>query len=377
MFCRACARSVVPLLVVLGGGPVAPAFSAEPPEVPVSRPVERAIEDYVEVTGRTEAAEVVEIRPRVAGVLEKVAFEAGAEVKRGDLLFELDGKAQQAALAKAEARLRLAEARLKQARADAQRAQALARTGTITREELDRAEGGLKEAEALLEVGKAEIELARLELSWTKLASPIDGRIGQPLVSAGNLVWGGDGKSTPLATIVSLEPMFVYLDLDEATLLRVYRAARDQKPPGGKVPMRVGLASENGFPRETVIGFVENRVNPDTGTVRVRGKLENRDRALLPGMFVRGRLSVSNTPRKVLLVNEAAVRKSGRSAYVRMVEENRVWERWVVLGRMEKGLRVVEKGLRPGDWVVVGRRDLELGEVVKPRRTEMPRPPKE
>jgi RND family efflux transporter MFP subunit len=239
-------------------------------------------------TGRLEAVENVLLQPRVGGYLTKVNFQAGALVKKGELLFEIDPRTYKAALDLAHADLAVAEARLKAVEAAWQRAQRLLGTKSISREEYEKINSDRTEAKVALQVVRARVERARLDLDSTQITAPIAGRIGLPLVTAGNLVVGPP-RPTPLANVRSVDPMYVYFDLDERTLLRLRRAGQAKD---GKLPLALGLADEKGFPHKGALDALDNRVDPSTGSVRVRGVLANPRGVLMPGMFARVRLTL-------------------------------------------------------------------------------------
>ncbi len=352
-------------LLLLPAPAVRPLAAAERAEVVVQRPVQRAVTDYETFAGRTEAVESVELRARVSGYLLKVAFKEGARVKKGDLLFEIDPRVYQAALLKAEAEIAAAEARAKLADAEYQRAQQLAKTakGTITPGDLDRYASRRAEARAGVAVARAGIDQARLDLDFTRVRAPIDGRIGRALLTPGNLV---RADTTVLARIVSEDPMYVYFDMDERSLLRYRRLVSDKKVKEDAVPLALGLASDGDYPHKAKLDFVSNTVNPTTGCVRVRGVLANPRRLFVPGMYVKVRMPFGG-PHQALLVPAKAIRAREVSKHVLVLDDkNRVVEHLVVVGQEIDGRRVIEAGLKPGDRVVVGGpRGLKAGDEVK------------
>jgi multidrug efflux system membrane fusion protein len=351
-------------LLVLACGPARTA--EEPPSVPVAQPVCREVTDYEAFTGRLEPVLSVEVRARVTGYLLETPFKEGGEVKKGDLLFAIDPRPYQAELDKAQALLAASEARLKRAEGDFQRAKALLNDKAITPGELDKITAEREEAQAGIRVAKAVLDFAKLNLEFTRVTSPIDGCIGRRLLDPGNLV---KADETVLAKIVSEDPMYVYFDLDERTLLRIRRA---NKMP----PVLLGLVGEEGYPHRGTIDFVNNQVNPTTGSISVRAVLPNpRPRLLSPGMSVRVRLAVSE-PHKVLLVTDRAVlTKLGLIKYVIVVNDKGVVEhRHVTNGALqEDGLRVIAEGLKADEWVAVGGpKGLWPGVTVRPNKVSMP-----
>jgi RND family efflux transporter MFP subunit len=346
---------------------------AEPPGVPVSRPVQREVTDALDFTGRTRAAETVELRARVTGYLEKVLFREGDMVRKGDVLFEIDARPYQAALEQAKANLTLAEAQLKLAESNLRRAEELLKRGNLGKEDYDKAVADRAEAQARVAAARAAVEVAQLNHDWTRARAPISGRIGRRALDVGNLVRADE---TSLGQIVSTGPIHVYFDMDERSYLRYRRA----QPETGKAeqPVLVGLGDEKGFPHQGRLDVIDPTVDAATGTVRVRAVLPNDKNLLVPGLFVRVRLPLGK-PREALLVAEQAVGSAGDKRFVLVVNDKNVVERRPVeLGALHDGLRVVERGLTRDDRVVVrGVGDLRPGVEVKPDLIEMPRPEKE
>jgi RND family efflux transporter MFP subunit len=292
----------------------------------------------------------VDVRARVTGYLLKVAFQEGADVKKGDLLFEIDPRPYRAELDRTEAALTQAEARLKVAEANHKRAAALRAQKALTQEDFDKVSAERTEAEALVQLARANRAIARLNLDWSRVVAPISGRIGRRLVDPGNLV---KADETSLAVLVRLEPIYVYFHIDERTLLRILRL-RERPAPGEKVPVSVALTDEKGFPHAGVMDFADNKVDPATGTLRARAVVANKDRLLRPGMFARVRLAVGK-PYRALLVPAEAVSAEGEGRYVLVVNDKGVIERRpVTLGQQHEGLRVVTAGLKAEDRIIVG-----------------------
>jgi multidrug efflux system membrane fusion protein len=371
--------SCVLLPLACGSARTAEEPVARPLEVPVAQPVARGVTDYEDFTGRTEAATSVELRARVTGYLVKVLFKDGAEVKRGELLFEIDPRPYQAELEKAQAGLTLAEARFQRAEADGKRARALLEKKAIGAEDFDKIAAEREEAAAGVRVARAGLDLARLNLDFTRVTSPIDGRIGRRLLDPGNLV---KADETVLAKVVGEDPMYAYFDMGERTLLRIRGAVsggRLKRPPDGAVPVFVGLAGEEGYPHRGSIDFINNQVNPATGTVSVRvvvpnPKLPGGERLLSPGMFVRVRLPVSG-PYQALLVTDRVVMADQGLKYVFVVNDKDAVEyRRVTTGALQgDGLRVIAEGLKADEWVVVGSlKGLRPKMVVRSEKVSMP-----
>jgi RND family efflux transporter MFP subunit len=249
------------------------------------------VADYVDTTGRTEAVSTVELRARVSGYLSRVAFKDGADVKQGEVLFEIDPRPYQAELDRANAAVNLSQARLKQAEAELARIKQLLKTADFAQEEFAKVVSNAEAARAGVTAAKASREVAALNLDFTKVTAPISGRISRRLVDPGNVVKADD---TALARIVSTDPMYVYFEMDERTYLNLRQAMlRDKLRPasGMELPVAIGLANEDGFPRKSKIDYVNNQVNANTGTVRMRAVLPNTDGLLAPGLFARVRVT--------------------------------------------------------------------------------------
>src|SRR5262245_36007843 len=251
---------------------------AAPLAVSVSYPVEREVTDYVDFTGRTAAVDSVEVRARVWGYLDKVNFKEGSFVKKGDVLFEIDPRTYEAALKQAEGNLEAAEARLKRLDADLTRTRDLIVQKAARRADLDKVVGDRGEAAASISALKAAVEQAKLDLGFTKVLAPIDGRVSRYLLTVGNLVQSGQSGGTALTTIVSVDPIYVYIDVDEHTVQYVRKLIREGKAKSARdvdLPIMLGLANDVGYPHRGVLNFVDNQVNPKTGTLRVRGVFRN------------------------------------------------------------------------------------------------------
>ena len=336
--------------------------AAEPPVLPVSQPVQREVTNFVDFTGRTSAVSAVDIRPRVTGYLlpMKNPFTEGSEVTRGDLLFEIDPRPYQAQLHQAEGQVSLYEAQLQLARTNYSRDLPLVRTGAVTPRELDQEKAMVDEAAARISAAKAALDVYQLNLAFTKVYSPIDGMISRAYLSAGNLV---NQDQTLLTTVVSLDPMNVYFDMDEPTLLLVRKGTASGQIKSferGGLPVLMALQGEDGYQHKGTINFVNNQVNPATGSIAVRGIFPNPPlpgdtRLLSPGMFVRVRLPIGQ-PHPALLVVDRAVGSDQGTKFVYVLDkEDKVQYRRVTTGALqEDGLRVVTKGLTPEDRVLVG-----------------------
>lgn len=341
---------------------------AEPPEVTVCHPVAREVTDYDDFTGRVEAMQTVEIRARVGGFLEKISFKEGTTVKRGDVLFEIDSRPYRAELEKAEAEVLRIEARLKRVSADLERLRQLLSKASVAREDVDRAEGDRTEAQAAVVAARAAMSLVRLNLEYTRVTAPIDGRIGRALLDVGNVV---RADTTHLATIASVDRVYVTFSMDERTYLR-----RAQKGPEGKraaLPVAMALANETGWPHQGKLDFVDTAVDAATGTLRTRAGFANSNGLMLPGMFARVRLAAGE-PYKALLIPQDCVGGPQGQAFVFAVTDRGVAEkRPVKVGALHDALWIVTAGLTAEDRVVVGRFDKSwLGKPVNPKLVGVP-----
>ncbi len=358
-----------------GPAPAQPSSAPPAPEVLVSLPVSREVADYVDFPGRIEAVNSIEVRARVTGYLDKVYFQEGAEVKQGDLLFEIDPRPYKAELARTEGNIVQSEGRLRRMEAEHQRATSLLPKGNISREDFDRIAGDRTEARGALAVAKANRDMAELNVGFTQVRAPLSGRISRRYIDPGNLV---KADETPLTTIVSLDPIYAYFDADERTTLRLQRLVRAQKIKWSLkagVPVTLGLADEEGFPRQGTITFADNRLDPDTGTWRLRGQFANTDFALSPGLFVRLRAPIGE-PYPAILVSEQALGTDQGQKFVYVVnDKSQVEYRRVKVGSLHGGLRVITENLKPKEKIVVSglqrvRPDME----VSPTLVEMPGP---
>jgi multidrug efflux system membrane fusion protein len=301
-----------------------------------------------------EAKESVEIRPRVAGYVERFEFTEGQEVRKGQVLFVIDQRLFRAELARAEAELARARASSELARAQAGRAHELLAKRAISPDEADERAAALTQAQAEIKAAEAAVEIAGLNLKFTEVRSPIDGRAGRALVRPGNLVSGGDmvPEATLLTTVVSLDPVYVYFEGDERSYLR-HAAALREVAGEGAAQVRVGLADEVGFPHEGRMDFVDNQLDPATGTIRARAVLANPDRRFTPGLFARVKLLASGSFSAVLLDDKAVLTDQDRAYVYVLGAGDTAQRRDVRLGRTIEGLRIVSEGLAAGDRVIV------------------------
>jgi RND family efflux transporter MFP subunit len=355
----------------------APSSAATP--VLVSYPVERDITDYADFTGRTAAVDSVDVRARVSGYLDKVNFKEGALVKKDDKLFEIDLRQYRAEFERAKGTVAQFDARVRRLERDYQRAKKLIVRSAIGQEEYDRYEGDYREAVASLDVAKANRDLAALNVEYARLTAPVSGRVSRYVVTVGNLIQAGDQNGgTLLTTIVSVDPMYAYFDVDERTVLRIRQLIREGKAKSAgqtKWPVALGLATEQGFPHQGTINFEDNQVNPRTGTLRVRGVFPNKDEALSPGFFARVRVPIGQAHHALLVTDRAIDTDQGEKVLYIVNNNHEVVSRPVRLGALHRGLREIAEGLNGGERVIVnGLQQVRQGVTVEPKLLEMPIP---
>jgi RND family efflux transporter MFP subunit len=345
------------------------------PEVTVAQVIEKPVKDWDEFTGRLQAVETVEIRPRVSGYIDKVAFTEGSQVKSGDLLFVIDPRPYQAEYDRAAADVKRFKTALELARIELGRVQRLRDSGAVSEEELDERKSSVAQGEANVAGSQATLETASLNLNFTRVTSPIAGRVSRAEVTRGNLVTGGSNGGTLLTSVVSMDPIYLYFDDDEQAYLRYTKMARSGELPSSRDthnPVQVGLADEEGFPHQGTVDFVDNQLNPQTGTIRARAVLQNKDGQFTPGMFARVQL-LGSGEYKAILIEDRAVNTDQNQKYVLLLgANNQIEYRKVKLGRVINGLRVVLEGLKPGDVIVVnGAQRVHPGITVTPQRVTM------
>ncbi|MGH8120017.1 MAG: efflux RND transporter periplasmic adaptor subunit [Gammaproteobacteria bacterium] len=342
-----------------------------PPEVTIATPLKKEVTDLDEYMGRLVAVKSVDVHARVRGYLESIHFKEGAIVNSGDLLYIIDPRPYQAALDQARANLARAIATLDLATSDLARAERLFKTHTISQEGYDSRNNQKREAAAAVDAVKAAVKVADLDLEFTRIKSPITGLIGKTLLTEGNLVKGGDMESTLLTTIVSLDPIYLYLTADEQTLLRYLRTSDNdfrQNLSGKGHPVKVRLADEKEYTREGYINFMDNQIDPSTGTLEVRAVIPNSDLFLLPGMFAYIQIP-GDRPYSALLIPDAAINLDQTLQYVYVIDKDNVAERReVITGRKAYGLRVIQAGLEDSDRVIInGIQRVRPGNKVNPR----------
>jgi multidrug efflux system membrane fusion protein len=340
-----------------------------PPQVTVAKVVSRPVNEFDEFTGRFEAVERVEIRPRVSGYISSVNFTEGSEVHKGDVLFVIDPRPYDADYKHAKAQLAQARTQLELAKSERERAVKLLQQHALSQEEYDSRTAGSDSADANVEAAQAALDSAALNLTFTRVTSPINGRVSRAIVTAGNLVTSGQ---TPLTTVVSLDPIYVRFDGDEQAYLRSTKLAREGSRANARAPVEVGLADETGYPHKGAMVFVDNELDAATGTIRNRALLENHDRAFTPGLFARV-MVLGNKTHEAILINDSAVGTDQSVRYVLVVgADNKVEYRPVKLGPIVDGLRVVREGLSSGESIVVnGLQRVRPGSPVNPQRVAM------
>lgn len=321
-----------------------------PPEVSVAQVLNKEVSRWDEFTGRVTAIETVELRPRVSGYVQQVAYKEGQEVRKGDLLFVIDPRPYKARLAQAEADLERARAEARLAQMQDKRAQTLVEAKAISREEFETRRAASTQGDAAVRAAEAALDNARLDLQFTTVRSPIDGRAGRALVTEGNLA---TADTTLLTTVVSQDPVFVYFESDEQSFLRYQELARKGERAATQNPVRVGLATEQGYPHEGTVDFVDNQVDPGTGTIRARAVLRNPDRIFTPGLYARVQLQGSGKFKAMLVDDKAVLTDQDRKYVYVLGEKNAATRKDVVLGPIVDGLRVVNSGLAPTDKVIV------------------------
>jgi RND family efflux transporter MFP subunit len=378
LFRAASGAAVLALLVALVSA-CAPQAAPAPqaPQVSVAEVLQRDVSDWDEFTGRTEAIQSVEVRPRVSGYIERVAFAEGSTVQKGDLLFVIDPRPYRAELDKAEAELVRAQANAELARNEVARGDRLLSARAISQEEYDQRVNAGRESDANVRAAKAAVETARLNLSYTQITSPIDGRVSKAEVTLGNLVSGGTANATLLTSVVSVDPIYVAFEGDERVYLKYASLGQLSELRGAndvRNTVRVAFANEKDFPHEGELVFLDNQLNPATGTIRARALLDNHDRRLTPGLFARVKL-IGNEVRTAIVIDDRAVGTDQNQKFVYVVGKNNVVDyRAVKLGRLVEGLRIVEEGLTPGERIVVnGLQRVRPGVAIAPELVSMDR----
>jgi RND family efflux transporter MFP subunit len=348
--------------------------------VTVAQPALKEVADFDEYTGRFMAVEEVEVRAKVRGHLVNIGFKDGDEVKKDQMLFQIDPRPFEAQVKTAEGQLGVVKARRVTADADVKRYKDLVPQGAATAQDLDKAIGQLGEAEAGIRAAEAQVEQAKLDLGYARITVPIDGLTSRTMLSVGNLI-GAAGGEQLLTTIVKVDPIYVYFDVDQRAIQR-YRRDAIKRRAGGPEPKTVremdiafqfGLASEEGFPHSGVLDFIENKIDPATGTITVRGEVKNPARLFRPGFFARVRIAVGQPYRAVLVAERAIGTQQGQKYVLVVDEKSRVVFRPVQLGALQgDGMRVITAGLNADERIVVnGIQRARPGLTVNPEQGQM------
>jgi multidrug efflux system membrane fusion protein len=357
------------LLSGIGHSKSKPVVLAPPPEVTVAQVIHRPLREWQELSGRLQAVNSVEVRPRVSGYIDSVAFIDGARVKKGQLLFQIDPRPFQAEVDRLVSERNRSLSDLELAQANQARAERLIGAHAISREDYEREVAALSSAQGALGSIDASLKEARLNREFTEVRAPIDGHVSRAIVTAGNLVT----SASLLTTLVSDDPVYVYFDADEQTYLKFEKAEREAgHPTAVAAAVYFGLSDEQGYPHEGRLDFIDNHVDPTTGTIRARAALSNPDGRYTPGLFARVRL-VGGEDRDGVLIEDRAVGTDLSKKFVlTLAADHRVEYRLIELGPEIDGLRVVKQGLKPGEIVVVnGMQHVRPGQVTAPTLVSM------
>jgi multidrug efflux system membrane fusion protein len=345
-----------------------------PPDVSVAAVVSKPVRQWDAFTGRVAATDSVDVRARVSGYVQRIAFKEGDEVKQGELLFVIDPRPYKAALDNASAQLDRSRAAVRLAQAQDKRAQSLIQSGAISRDDYDKSSATLAQANADVRAGEAALATAKLNLEYTEVRSPIAGRVGRALLTLGNLT---QADQTVLTSVVSQDPVYVYFQPDEQTFLRYSELARKGERSSSANPVHIGLANDSGFPYSGTVNFVNNQVDPATGTINARAVVSNPDRVFVPGLYARVQLEGSGEFKATLIDDKAVLTDQDRKYVYVLGPENKAMRKDVTLGGMIEGLRVVSAGLEPNDKVIVSglQKIFFPGAPVKPSEVPMGAPP--
>jgi len=360
-------------LLVMGACGKTPDVAQAPPapKVTVAKVLEQPVNEWDEFTGRLEAPETVEIRPRVSGQIDQVAFTEGALVNKGDMLFQIDPRPFQAEVRRLEAQLQQARANSSRSDNEAQRGQRLQASNAISAELAETRSSSAQEARAAMAGIQAQLDLAKLNLSFTRVTAPISGRVSRAEITAGNIV---TADVTALTSVVSTDKVYAYFDTDERVYLKYTQLAR-QGQRGQTTPVYLGLSNESGNPHLGQMNFVDNQVNPKTGTIRGRAVFDNKDGLFTPGLYARIKLVGSATYPAVLIKDDAVGTDLGKKFVLVMDKDNKAAYRSVELGPKLEGLRIVRSGLSKDDSIVInGLQRVRPGSQVDPENAEMASP---
>jgi multidrug efflux system membrane fusion protein len=348
--------------------PQAAPAAPPPPPVSVAAAIERQIVETDEFPGRIEALATVEVRARINGYIQSVNFKPGAQVRKGDLLYVIDPRPFEAEVARAEATLANTRAQLDLSRTELTRFEQLLAEHATSKREYDDAAAKVRQLDAQVRANQAQVETVRLNLAYTRITAPINGRVGKDEITVGNLVQGEVPNSPLLTTVVSSNPIYASFQADESAYLKYIGKAR-----GGVLTVAVGLSDEQGFPHTGRLDFVDNRLDPQSGTVRMRAILDNNDGRFTPGLFARIKLGDAGAPRTAVLVADRAIGTDQSKRFVLVVNgDKKAQYREVRIGRLVDGLRIIENGLKPGEVIVVnGLQRVRPGAPVTPQTVPM------
>lgn len=348
-----------------------------PPIVTVAVPVEQTVTDHVDFSGKTAAVESVELRARVGGYLQTVQYTEGNEAKKDQVLFGVDPRPYQIELERAQARVKAAKAQAADSESTYQRTARLYRSAATSAEQLEKDRRTRDVSAAALDAAQANVQLKQINRDFANVLSPIDGRVDKADVTVGNMVSANLNDATILTNIVRMEPMYAYFDVDEHSVQRVRQMIHDGKAQSARdseLPVWLGLANEARFPHQGTVNFVDNQVNPKTGTLRLRGVFPNKDEMLTTGYFARVRVPIGFPHRAVLVSDRALDTDQGQKVVYVVDKDNKVDTRPVRLGALHDGLREITDGLKPGERVIVkGLQQVRPGAIVEPTVVEMPK----
>jgi RND family efflux transporter MFP subunit len=347
---------VAAIIVVSGCGQKTAQQAPPPPAVTVAPVEERQIVEWGEFTGRAEAVESVEVRPRVSGYIQKVQFQSGQLVKKGDVLFVIDPRWHQMDFERLQAEAERAKLQLENAEREANRTAQLLANKAISTEEADARMSRFHEAKSALLAAEAARDFVKLDLAYTEVRAPVDGRVSRAILTEGNYVSGIAGAASLLTTIVSVNPVYVIADIDEDTLLKFNRLALSQKMEtnsDGKVPVELQLADEQGFPHRGAIESFDNHLDPNTGSILLRAVFSNDDGRIVPGMFARIRVPASERHAAMLVTERAIGTDQAQKFVLTLTKSNTVAYQQVQLGPVVEGKRIIRSGLQAGEKIVV------------------------